>query len=138
MRQLGTPSPFIDPPPEPSVTDKMPFDLPLNRGYEIEGSWSGPAWEAGAQAFERVGRFTVRKTDKGDVDPTELDTVLDKWVAASGVQRNQSERVGAYGRKSVYGTDRTLGTVQYGLTADAPEQSISFTIRLTERPRGAR
>ena len=138
VRQLGTPSPLIDPPPESSTTDKMPFDLPLNQGYGIEGSWAGPAWDSSLQAFSRTGKFTVRKGDNSDVDPKEIDAVLRAWVASSGVQSTQSERVGTYGRETSYGTARTIGAVRYRVHEDAPAKAVPFTVEITEKPRPSR
>jgi hypothetical protein len=116
----------------------MPFDLPLNQGYAIEGSWAGPAWDSSVQAFSRSGRFTVRKSDNADVDPKEIDTVLRNWVASSGVQATQSERVGPYGRETSYGTSRTIGAVRYRIQEDAPAKAVPFTIEITEKPRPSR
>jgi hypothetical protein len=137
VRQLGTPSSLIDPPPEPSVTDKMPFDLPLNKGYEIEGSWSGPAWDTITHAFVREGHFTVKKGDASEVDPAEIDSALDRWVSSSGAQRTQSERLGTYGRTTGYGTPKTVGTVQITVLPESPAKSVNFTLRIFEKPRSS-
>ncbi len=138
VRQLGTPSPLIDPPPDSAATDRMPFDLPLNQGYGIEGSWAGPAWDPSIQAFSRTGKFTVRKGDNSDVDPKEIDAVLRAWVASSGVQSTQSERLGTYGSETRYGTARTIGTVRYRVQEEAPAKAVPFTVDIAEKPRPSR
>lgn len=115
----------------------MPFDLPLNKGYEIEGSWTGPAWDTGHQAFARSGSFTVRKSD-ADIDPKEFESILRTWVSSSGVQSTQSDRVGVYGEEIRYGTPKTVGTLQYRILSESPTRSLAFTIEVYEKPRPQR
>lgn len=136
-RELGTPSALIDPPPEPA-TDKMPFDLPLGKGYGLEGSWTGPSWDQGMGMFERRGSFTVKKSDNSDVDPAEIDTLLEKWILASGVQSTQSSRMGTYGRAIGYGTEKTVGNITYTVLPESPAKSVSFHVDIHEKLRQPR
>lgn len=134
VRSLGTPSALIDPPPQPSASDKLPFDLPLGKGYGIEGSWTGPNQVKGTTRFERSGDFTVRKGDQADVDPKEIAETLEKWIAASGVQSTQTSG-GGLQRTIDYGTARTLGSVTYSIRPDAPAKDVSFRLEIREHPR---
>jgi hypothetical protein len=138
VRELGTPSALIDPPPEPSASDKMPFDLPLNQGYGIEGSWTGPTWDHPLQAFNREGSFKVKKSDDSTVDPKEIDALLQKWIAASGVQTTDTRAVGTIGEDIIYGTPKTVGTVQLRVFSDSPAKVVSFSLRIWEKPRQPR
>ena len=134
VRSLGTPSALIHPPPE-AVSDKLPFDLPLNKGYGIEGGWRGPNQVKGTPKFERIGDFTVRKADQVDVDPKEIADTLEKWIAASGVQSTQSSG-GGLQRSIDYGTAKTLGSISYSVRPDAPAKDVTFHIEVREEPRG--
>ncbi len=134
VRSLGTPSALIDPPPEPA-TDKMPFDLPLGKGYAIEGGWRGANQVKGTTKFERVGDFTLKKADNVDVDPKEIAETLEKWIASSGVQSTQSSGAGTLQRSMDYGTTRTLGSIAYSIRPDAAAKEVTFHIEIREQPR---
>jgi len=134
VRSLGTPSALIDPPPEPA-TDKMPFDLPLGKGYAIEGGWRGPNQVKGTTKFERIGDFTLKKADNVDVDPKEVAQTLEKWVAASGVQSTQGSGAGTLQRSVDYGTTRTLGSITYSIRPEETAKEVTFHIEIREQPR---
>ncbi|HLY12682.1 MAG TPA: hypothetical protein VKW04_25480 [Planctomycetota bacterium] len=138
VRSLGTPSALIHPPPAPSASDALPFDLPLNQGYGIEGSWTGPSQVKGTYRFERIGDFTVKKGDHADVDPKDIAEVLEKWIASSGVQSTQSSGSGGMQRSIDYGTASTLGTITYTIRPDAPAKDVSFHLEIREQPRSTR
>ncbi|MBV8878764.1 MAG: hypothetical protein JO332_02260 [Planctomycetaceae bacterium] len=133
VRSLGTPSALLDAPPE-AASDKLPFDLPLNKGYGIEGGWKGPNQVKGTTKFERIGDFTVKKADNADVDPKEIAETLEKWIASSGAQSTQSSG-GGLQRTIDYGTSRTLGSVAYSVRPDAPAKEVTFHIEVREQPR---
>lgn len=133
VRSLGTPSALIDAPTAP-VGDKLPFDLPLNKGYGIEGGWRGPNQIKGTPKFERIGDFTVKKADDADVDPKEIAETLEKWIAASGAQSTQSSG-GGLQRTVDYGTARTIGSIAYSVRPDAPAKEVTFHIEVREQPR---
>jgi hypothetical protein len=135
VSSLGTPSGLISPPPSPANSDTLPFNLPLGKGYGIEGSWSGPNQVKGTTRFERIGDFSVRKADNADVDPKEIADVLEKWIAASGVQATQSSGAGGLQRTIEYGTAQTLGSVGYTIRPDAPAKDVSFHLEVREQPR---
>jgi len=137
VRSLGTPSALIDPPPEPA-TDKMPFDLPLNQGYEIRGEWNGPNQVKGTPAFGRSADFRVKKGDNADVDPREVAETLEKWISSSGVQSTQSSGAGSLQRSIDYGTARTLGTITYSVRPEAPAKEVTFHLEVREQPRQPR
>jgi len=134
VRSLGTPSALIDPAPEPA-TDKMPFDLPLGKGYGIEGGWRGPNQVKGTRKFERIGDFTLRKADNVDVDPKEVAETLEKWIGSSGVQSTQSSGTGTLQRSIDYGTSRTLGSISYSVRHEAAAKEVTFHIEVREQPR---
>ena len=134
VRSLGTPSALIDPPPEPA-TDKMPFDLPLNKGYEIKGQWNGPNQVKGTRQFERIADFTVKKGDSADVDPKEIAETLEKWISTSGAQSTQSSGAGSLQRSIDYGTARTLGSITYSIRPDSPAKEVTFHLEVREQPR---
>jgi len=134
VRSLGTPSALIDPPPEPA-TDKMPFDLPLGKGYAIDGGWRGPNQIKGTTKFERIGDFTLRKADNVDIDPKEVALTLEKWVASSGVQSTQSSGAGTLQRSVDYGTTRTLGSITYSVRPEESAKEVTFHIEIREQPR---
>lgn len=138
VRSLGSPSALIEPPPTPSASDQLPFDLPLNKGYGIEGSWAGPRQVKGTPRFERSGDFTVKRGDTQDVDPKEIAETLEKWIASSGVQSTQSSGTGGLQRSIDYGTARTLGTISYRVHPEAPAPAVSFRIEISEQPRGTK
>jgi len=135
VASLGTPSALIHPPPSPASSDMLPFDLPLGKGYGIEGSWAGPNQVKGTTRFERIGDFSVRKADNADVDPKEISEVLEKWIAASGVQPTQSSGAGGLQRSIEYGTAQTLGSVGYTVRPDAPAKDVTFHLEIREQPR---
>lgn len=133
VRSLGTPSALIESPTQVSG-DSLPFNLPLNKGYGIEGGWRGPNQVKGTYQFERIGDFTVKKADNADVDPKEIAETLEKWIAASGVQSTQTSGGGL--QKSVdYGTARTLGSITYTVRPDVPAKDVTFHIEVREQPR---
>jgi len=134
VRSLGTPSALIDPPPEPA-TDKMPFDLPLGKGYAIDGGWRGPNQVKGTTKFERIGDFTLKKADNVDIDPKEVALTLEKWVASSGVQSTQSSGAGTLQRSVDYGTTRTLGSITYLVRPEESAKEVTFHIEIREQPR---
>lgn len=133
VRSLGTPSALIDAPAGPAG-DKLPFDLPLNKGYGIEGGWRGPNQVKGTAKFERIGDFTVKKADDADVDPKEIAETLEKWIAASGAQSTQSSGRGLQ-RTVDYGTAKTIGSIAYSVRPDAPAKEVTFHIEVREHPR---
>ena len=135
VASLGSPSGLISPPPSPAHSDTLPFNLPLGKGYGIEGSWSGPNQVKGTARFERIGDFSVRKADNADVDPREIADVLEKWIAASGVQATQSSGAGGLQRTIEYGTAQTLGSVGYTIRPDAPAKEVTFHLEVREQPR---
>jgi hypothetical protein len=137
VASLGTPSALIQPPPSPAFSDTLPFNLPLGKGYGIEGSWSGPNQVKGTPRFERLGDFSVRKADNADVDPKEIADLLEKWIAASGVQPTQSSGAGGLQRTIEYGTAQTLGSVGYTIRPDAPAKDVTFHLEVREQPRQA-
>jgi hypothetical protein len=137
VSSLGTPSALIQPPPSPASSDTLPFNLPLGKGYGIEGSWSGPNQVKGTRRFERTGDFSVRKADNADVDPREIADVLEKWIAAAGVQATQSSGPGGLQRTIEYGTAQTLGSVGYTIRPDAPAKDVTFHLEVREQPRQA-
>ena len=112
VASLVTPSALIDPPLPPRDSDQLPFDLPLGKGYGIEGSWTGPNQIKGTTEFQRIGDFTVKLSDGSDVDPKEIAAVLEKWIAASGVQKTQSSGEGGLLRSIGYGTSQTLSPLR--------------------------
>jgi hypothetical protein len=132
---LGTPSALLkEPAGDP---DKLPFDLPLGKGYGIEGSWAGPNQVKGTWQFERIGNFTVKKGDNGDVDPREIAALLDKWILSSGAQTTQGSGAGSLLRSIEYGTAQTLGSLNYTVRPDAPAKEVTFHIEVREQPRQA-
>ena len=136
VRSLGTPSTLIDSPADPGG-DKLPFDLPLNKGYGIDGGWRGPNQVKGTYQFERIGEFTVKKADNADVDPKEIADVLEKWIASSGAQATQSSGGGL--QKTIdYGTTQTRGSVAYSIRPDAPAKEVTFRLEVREQPRSSR
>ncbi len=136
VSSLGTPSTLLaEPAGDP---DKLPFDLPLGKGYGIEGSWAGPNQIKGTWQFERIGNFTVKKSDNSDVDPKEIAALLDKWIAASGVQSTQGSGPGGLQRSLDYGTAQTLGSLSYGVRPDASAKEVTFRIEVREQPRQSR
>jgi len=136
VASLGTPSALLkDLAGDP---DKLPFDLPLEKGYGIEGSWAGPNQVKGTRQFERVGTFTVKKGDNGDVDPKEIAALLDKWILSSGAQTTQGSGAGSLQRSIDYGTAQTLGSLSYTVRPDAPAKEVTFHIEVREQPRQAR
>jgi hypothetical protein len=136
VASLGTPSGLID--ERGGDPDKLPFDLPLGKGYGIEGSWAGPNQVKGTTQFERIGHFTVKKSDNADVDPKEIAAQLDKWILASAVQSTQGSGPGGLQRSFDYGTAQTLGTLGYSVRPDAPAKEVTFRIEVREQPRGTR
>ena len=137
VRSLGTPSALIDPPPEPA-TDKMPFDLPLNQGYEISGEWKGPHQIQGTYSFGRIANFRVKKGDNAEVDPKDVAQTLERWISTSGVQSTQSSGAGSLERSIDYGTAQTLGTISYSIRPEAPAKEVSFHLEVREQPRPSR
>ncbi|HEV3029307.1 MAG TPA: hypothetical protein VG457_17135 [Planctomycetota bacterium] len=137
VRSLGTPSALIDPPPEPA-TDKMPFDLPLNQGYEIRGQWNGPNQVKGTRVFGRIADFSVKKGDNADVDPREVAETLEKWISSTGVQSTQSSGAGSLQRSIDYGTAQTLGTITYSVRPEGPAKEVTFHLEVREQPRQTR
>jgi hypothetical protein len=135
---LRTPSALIDSPVQPGGdADKLPFDLPLGKGYGIEGAWAGPNQIKGTYEFGRIGDFTVKKGDNTDVDPKEIAAVLEKWIASSGAQRTQSS--GEELRRSIgYGTAQTVGTISYSVHPDAPAKEVVFHLDVREQPRSTK
>lgn len=135
---LETPSALIHPPPIPGgQTDRLPFDLPLNQGWAIDGSWTGPSQVKGTYGFERIGEFTLRKTDDSDVDPKEVAGILEKWIASSEVRPIQSSGEGL--RRTIeYGTAQTLGSILYSVRPDAPAKTVTFNLEVREQPRRSR
>jgi len=136
VSSLGTPSGLLD--ERAGDPDKLPFDLPLGKGYGIEGAWAGPNQVKGTYQFERTGNFTVKKSDNNDVDPKEIAALLDKWIAASGAQSTQGSAPGSLQRSLEYGTAQTLGTLSYTVRPDAPAKEVSFRIEVREQPRQSR
>jgi hypothetical protein len=116
----------------------MPFDLPLNQGYEIRGEWNGPNQVKGTAAFGRIADFRVKKGDNGDVDPKEVAQTLEKWVSSSGVQSTQSSGAGGLQRSIDYGTAQTLGTISYWIRPEAPAKEVTFHLEIREQPRQPR
>ncbi len=138
VSSLGTPSALIQAPVQPpGPTDKLPFDLPLNKGYAIDGSWRGPNQVKGTYQFERIGDFSVTRADKSDVDPKEIREVLEAWITSSGVQRTQSSGKGSYEVSIGYGTAQTLGTITYGIRPETPAKEVTFHLEVREAPRQA-
>ena len=113
----------------------MPFDLPLGKGYGIEGGWRGPNQIKGTPKFERIGDFTLKKADNVDVEPKEIAETLEKWIASSGVQSTQSSGAGTLQRSIDYGTARTLGSITYSVRPDAAAKEVTFHIEVREQPR---
>jgi len=133
VASLGTPSALLDPPP--GDPDKLPFDLPLDKGYGIEGAWSGPNQVKGTRQFERIGNFTVKRAGNAEVDPKEIASLLGKWIASSGVQSTESGGAGALERSVGYGTAQTIGTIRTTVRPDAPAAEVTFHIEIREQPR---
>ncbi len=136
VSSLGTPSGLID--ERAGDPDKLPFDLPLGKGYGIEGAWAGPNQVKGTYQFERIGNFTVKKSDNNDVDPKEIAALLDKWILASGAQSTQGSGAGSLQRTLDYGTAQTLGMLSYTVRPDAPAKEVTFRIDVREQPRQSR
>jgi hypothetical protein len=136
VRSLGTPSPLIDSPADPGG-DKLPFDLPLNKGYGIDGGWRGPNQVKGTTQFERIGDFTVKKADNADVDPREIAEMLRKWIASSGVAATQSSGGDLQGTIS-YATSQSWGTISWSIRPDAPAKDVTFHLEVREQPRQSR
>jgi len=138
VRSLGTPSALILPPAQNGATDQLPFDFPLNKGYSIEGGWTGPSQIKGTTSFQRIADFSVRKTDNADVDPKEVAETLEKWIASSGAQSTQSTGAGSLVRSIYYGTAHTLGRITYTVQPEASAREVKFHFEVVEQPRPAR
>ena len=136
VRSLGTPSALIAPPPAPAG-DSLPFDLPLNKGYSIDGSWRGPSQIQGTTAFERIGDFTVKRADDADVNPKEIWETLEKWIVASGVVQTQGSGQGLE-RTTEYGTAQTLGSISVSIRPETPAKTVTFHLGVREQPRASR
>jgi hypothetical protein len=136
VRSLGTPSALIDSPADPGG-DKLPFDLPLNQGYGIDGGWRGPNQVKGTYQFERIGDFVVKKADNADVDPREIAATLRKWIASSGTAATQSSG-GELQGKIDYATSQSWGTISWSIRPDAPAKEVSFHLEVREQPRSSR
>lgn len=139
VSSLATPSPLINPSPTPrEATDQLPFDLPLGKGYEIEGSWAGPNQIRGTYQFERIGDFKVRKAEQVDVDPKEIRTILERWIESSGVTQTQTSGGDGAPRSIGYGTAQTIGTISISIRPDTPAKEVQFHLEVREQPRQAR
>jgi hypothetical protein len=139
VSSLGTPSPLINPTVKPGeATDLLPFDLPLGKGYEIEGSWVGPNQIRGTYQFERIGDFKVRKAEQVDVDPKEIRGILERWIESTGVQQTQSSGGDGSPRSIGYGTPQTFGTISITVRPDTPAKEVHFHLEVREQPRQAR
>jgi hypothetical protein len=136
VRSLGTPSALIDSPADPGG-DKLPFDLPLNKGYGIDGGWRGPNQIKGTTQFERIGDFCVKKADGADVDPREIAETLRKWIGSSGAAATQSSG-GEFQGTISYATTQSWGTLSWSIRPETPAKEVSFHLEVREQPRAAK
>jgi len=136
VRSLGTPSALIDSPADPGG-DKLPFDLPLNKGFGIDGGWRGPNQVKGTYQFERIGDFTVKRAGNADVDPREIAETLRKWIASSGAAATQSSGGDLQGTIS-YATAQSWGTIAWSIRPEVPAREVTFHLEVREQPRSSK
>ena len=141
------PKPAVKLPDTPSIlvyesakssgrTDETMFDLPKDRLYVINGSWSN-RHDPRKGDYQRPGQFTFERANDADVDPKEIADHINRWIDRAGIRvLNQVDAPASperIQRTIDYQTERTTGHLAYSIVPGAPHRKVTVTFTIQER-----
>jgi hypothetical protein len=137
-RPADTPSILVYESSKPTGSDELPFSLPKDKLYVVNGSWRNRS-DPRKGEYDRPGQFTFEKADDSDVDPKEIAAHLNRWIDRATVRvLNQVDLPATperLQRTIEYQTDRTTGRLDLVIQPGVPFKKVTATFDIRERRR---